>query len=62
MSNDCAIVELYVVLVPDGGNTAGLPHSALIKLSTGSEFETIMYKIKNEISVTAWGTEKAEYH
>lgn len=62
MLNDCANIEGDTVLVPDRGNTAGLTHSAQIKLSNRSEFETIMYKVKNEISVIAWGTEKAEYH
>lgn len=50
-------VELDIVLAPDHENAAGLTHSALFKLSSGSEFETIPYKIKNKISVIGGNTE-----
>lgn len=43
MSNDCVNIELDIVLAPDHGNPAGLTHSALFELSSGSEFETITY-------------------
>ena len=49
MSNDRVNIELDIVLAPDHGKSAGLTHSALFELSNGSEFETITYKIKNEI-------------
>lgn len=57
MSNDRVNMELDIVLAPDHGNAAGLTHSALFKLSNGSEFETVTYKIKNEISVIGGDTE-----
>lgn len=53
----CVNIELDIVLAPDHGNAAGLTQSALFKLSSGSEFETIPHKIKNKISVIGGDTE-----
>jgi len=40
--------ELDILLAPGHGNAADLTHSALFKLSNGSEFGTITWKIKKQ--------------